>query len=190
MIRELIVVEGAHDISAVRQAVDAELLITNGFALTEQIFARIERAQRSCGVIVFTDPDTAGEQIRRRIDERVPGCKHAHVPRAQALKAGDIGVENAHPEAILAALEGARATHMERRTEFTLADLRRHGLQGVAGARARRTALGAELNLGYCNARKLLSRLNHYGVTREEFERALVPGPEATQALAQGQTQL
>lgn len=169
-IRELIVVEGFHDVSAVRQAVDAELVITNGFALSEETLGRIRRARDVHGVIILTDPDTAGEQIRRRIIDAVGPCKHAHIPRDSATKAGDIGVENARPAAILAALEAARATTIESRHEFSVADLIRHGLQGAPGSRARRDALGADLNLGYANSRQLLSRLNHYGVTRAEFE--------------------
>lgn len=173
MIRELIVVEGFHDISAVRQAVDAELVATNGFALSSDTLARIHTAHRTCGVIVLTDPDPAGEQIRRRIEAAVGPCKHARLTSDECTLDGDVGIENARPEAIRRALDAARPTLAERRTEFDVGDLVRNGLQGGPNARDRRTRLGVTLALGYGNARQLLRRLNHLGVSREEFERAV-----------------
>ena len=38
---------------------------------------------------------------------------------------------------------------------------------------SRRAKLGELLGLGFANAKTFLKRLNHYGVTREEFERAV-----------------
>ena len=37
----------------------------------------------------------------------------------------------------------------------------------------RRARLGEKLGLGFANAKTFLTRLNHYGVAREEFDRAL-----------------
>ncbi|MEZ4323125.1 MAG: ribonuclease M5 [Myxococcota bacterium] len=172
MIRELIVVEGIHDISAVRQAVDAEVVETNGFVLGPDVVMRIRRALGTCGVIVLTDPDPVGEQLRRRIEAHVGPCKHAYVAREDCTREGDIGIENAAPAAIRAALEAVRAGQTEPRAEFALSDLLRFGLQGTPDARERRIRLGNALNLGYGNARQLLRRLNHLGVSREEFETA------------------
>ena len=52
-------------------------------------------------------------------------------------------------------------------------DLFRYALNGSPQAAARRDALGAELGIGYGNAKRFLERLNHYGVTRGEFLAAL-----------------
>lgn len=37
----------------------------------------------------------------------------------------------------------------------------------------RRDKLGALLGIGYGNVKKMVERLNHYGVTREEFNKAV-----------------
>ncbi|MBI9084426.1 MAG: toprim domain-containing protein [Desulfobacterales bacterium] len=87
-IREIIVVEGKSDVSAVRRAVDAEMIITSGFGITEETFQLIAAARRQKGVVIFTDPDHAGDQIRRRINSRVPGCKNAFLTRDEANKKG------------------------------------------------------------------------------------------------------
>ena len=52
-------------------------------------------------------------------------------------------------------------------------DLFQNDLNGSDSASARRDALGAELGIGYGNAKRFLERLNHYGVSREEFTAAL-----------------
>lgn len=174
MIYEIVVVEGKSDAVAVRRAVRAEIICTGGFSLDADTKARIKSASARRGLVVLTDPDAAGEQIRRRVSALASACKHAFVPREDCLLDGDIGVENASPEAIRKALLRARAETGQPRSEFSIRDLVRWGLEGAPLARERRDRLGAALGLGYGNAKSLLSRLNHYGVSREEFEAAVL----------------
>lgn len=172
-INEVIVVEGKDDESAVKRAVDCEIIITHGFGITEDTFQRISRAANAKGVIIFTDPDYAGEQIRNRIEARVPNCKHAFLNREEATKDGDIGIENATPKSIREALEKVRTVSDKSDTLFDQADLVITDLIGNDRAADRRAAMGKRLGIGYCNAKQFLSRLNRYGVTREEFLEAL-----------------
>lgn len=104
IIEEIIVVEGRDDTAAIRQAVDAVTIETHGFGIREETWELIDRAYRTKGIIVFTDPDTAGDLIRGRILERFPQAKEAFLDQAHAAKAGDIGIENASPESIREAL--------------------------------------------------------------------------------------
>ncbi|MBB6218684.1 ribonuclease M5 [Anaerosolibacter carboniphilus] len=173
MIKEVIVVEGRDDAIAVKRALNAEVITTHGFGLTEETLKRIELAQQRKGVIIFTDPDHAGEKIRKRISSRVKGCKHAFLPREEATKKGDIGIENASPESILAALEKVRTECNISGKIFTNLDLIQNDLVGSEDASARRDRLGKELGIGYANAKQFLNRLNHYGISRIEFEEAL-----------------
>ncbi|WP_432667648.1 ribonuclease M5 [Wukongibacter baidiensis] len=173
MIKEVIVVEGRDDLSAVKKAVDAEIIITHGFGITKEALKRIKFAQERKGVIIFTDPDSAGERIRKNIASKVEGCKHAFLPRDEATKDGDIGIENATPESIRTALSKVRSEVQENRKEFQKIDLIINDLEGLQNASKRRDALGKLLGIGYGNSKQFLNRLNNYGVTREEFENAL-----------------
>lgn len=172
MIKEIIIVEGRDDETAVRRAVEAETIATHGFGIRPETFARIERAYAERGIIIFTDPDFAGEKIRKRLSQRFPEGKHAFLPREEASKDGDIGIENAVPESIREALAKARATSFEKRQEFRQEDMLEYGLAGVAGAAERRDKLGKELGIGYGNSKIFLNRLNQYGIERQEFVRA------------------
>ncbi|MBF4693271.1 ribonuclease M5 [Fusibacter ferrireducens] len=172
-IKEVIVVEGKDDESAVKRAVDCEIIITHGFGIREETFKRIERASQTKGVIIFTDPDYAGEQIRNRIEKRVKGCKHAFLDRQEATKKGDVGIENASPSAIREALSKVRTLEIKAVNEFMRSDLVLADLIGNDKAADRRAFMGKILGIGYCNAKQFLNRLNRYGVTRMEFASAL-----------------
>lgn len=171
---EIIVVEGKSDASAVRRAVDAEIIVTSGFGITGDTWERIALAQRQKGVVILTDPDHAGEGIRRRINRRVPGCKNAFMTRGEALRKGNVGIENAAPERIRSALENARCRLENSPFVFGTEDLRANRLSGGPRAARRREAMGRRLGIGYANAKQWLRRLNHYGITRDQFENALV----------------
>lgn len=173
MIKEIIVVEGKDDISAVKKAVDAELIATNGYGFPKYVKERIAKASTKQGVIVLTDPDYAGEKIRREVAKIAKNCKHAYIPRDLATKDDDIGVENASPEAILSALSKARCVQTRKNTEFSMRDMMNHGLSSVENSTERRDRVGRELGIGYGNTKQFLSRLNNYGITREEFEKAI-----------------
>ncbi|MDR3270730.1 MAG: DUF4093 domain-containing protein [Peptococcaceae bacterium] len=179
--KELIVVEGKNDAQVIRRALgDVEILWTDGFGLTEAALQYIAQAAQRQGVIVLTDPDTAGEHIRARIRRAVPAAKHLYLSQQAAGKAGDIGVENASPEEIrrlFAHLRQARGNDPGSQPGmaevFTLPDLLAYGLAGCLGAAERRRALGHTLGLGDANAKTLLARLNRLGVGRAELAEAL-----------------
>ncbi|MBQ5858046.1 MAG: toprim domain-containing protein, partial [Peptococcaceae bacterium] len=63
-IKEVIVVEGKDDVSALRKAVEADILITTGLGLTPKKIEEIRAMAERRGVIVFTDPDFPGGKIR------------------------------------------------------------------------------------------------------------------------------
>lgn len=173
MIKEVIVVEGKDDISAVKRAVDADLIATSGFGLNRTIIEKIKNAAKKRGIIILTDPDFAGENIRKTVQKIAPNCKHAFIPRESATKDGDIGVENASPESIREALSKVKTEVKGERCEFTMDDLYRDKLVSSPVATAMRDKVGRELGIGYGNGKQFLSRLNRYGITREEYNKAV-----------------
>lgn len=174
IVSELIVVEGVDDLQAVKRAVEAHIITTQGLGLTTETLDQIAAAQKRTGVIVFTDPDGPGETIRRWIEQAVPGVKHAFLPRIEARKDGDIGIENASPQAIRKALARVRGpVSKEGRVPFERNHLREWGLDGAPGSGRLRERLGEQLGLGRVNAKQFLQRINHFGLTEEEIKIAL-----------------
>lgn len=173
MLKEVLVVEGKMDTVAISKALEADTIETGGFTLAPYTLRAIEAAYKKRGIIILTDPDGAGERIRKFLTERFPDAGQTFIPKVLATAHNDVGVEQAQPEAILAALAKVRHHEYRPQTEFTAQDLFKNNLSGSPSAAARRDALGAELGIGYGNAKRFLERLNHYGVSRAEFVAAL-----------------
>lgn len=173
MLKEVLIVEGKMDIVAINRAVEADCIITNGFHFTRKTLANISAAYNKRGIIILTDPDTAGENIRKFLSEKFPLAKHAYIPRDEATANDDIGVEQAKPESIRNALAKVHTLEINPRNEFTTAELIKYNLSGSAESSKLRDKIGAELGIGYGNAKTFVRRLNNFGITREEFLKAL-----------------
>ncbi|NEU32533.1 ribonuclease M5 [bacterium LRH843] len=174
-IKEVIVVEGKDDTVAIHRAVSADTIETNGSAVNETVLSQIKLALERRGVIILTDPDYPGERIRRIISERVPGCKHAFLPKEEAISKNkdDLGVENASPEAIRMALRHARQEEENYPVMIEWQDLLDAGLIAGPTAKSRRERLGVLLHIGYANGKQLHKRLQTFRITVEEFSSAL-----------------
>lgn len=175
IINEIIVVEGRDDISAVKAAVDAEVVAVHGFSVRKgKNLDKLETAYKNRGLIILADPDYAGEQIRRAIMARYPNSKNAYIARDEGTKGDDIGVENAKPDAIIRALEAVKSESPTEKIEiFSMEDLIDNGLTGGDDSKEKREKLGKLLSIGYSNGKQLLSKLNRYNISREEFEVAI-----------------
>lgn len=197
-IEQAVIVEGRDDESVVRRACDAMVIVTHGFGISKETWELISKAYQEKGIIILTDPDYSGEEIRRKISGRFPGAWQANVPRERSEKNGDIGIENASPEDVQRALllarrpaargagaeHGGRGCHVESAAPsgagdsraaapVTLAELEALGLDGVTGARVLRTRAAAKLGIGNCNVKTFLRRVNAFGITAEELRRAI-----------------
>lgn len=121
-IKEAIIVEGRDDEARVKQSIDAMIIVTHGFGIKEETWKLIDKAYREKGVIIFTDPDHAGEMIRRKIEKRCPDALHANLSREKARKNKDIGVENARPQDVLTAILSAKSKKSDDQGKSLLAN--------------------------------------------------------------------
>ena len=165
-IKETIVVEGRDDLSAVLAAVEANVICTHGYGIKKTTLEEIKKANETCGVIVFTDPDHAGQVIREKVLSVCPNAKQAFLTKSQAYKDGDIGIENAKPEDIINALNAAAAS-VGGKDKYTMADMDRLGLSGASDSAKKRAALGAKLGIGSGNAKAFLKKLNYLNIDEE-----------------------
>ncbi|KOP70363.1 ribonuclease M5 [Cytobacillus solani] len=174
-VKEIIVVEGKDDTTAIKRALDADTIETNGSAINLETIDKIKLAQETRGVIVLTDPDFPGQKIRNTIKEQVPGCKHAFIEKEDAIhKHGKgVGVEHASPETIRRALQAAHVMHEETVEEITQEDLITAGLIGGEGARERREKLGKLLKIGFANGKQLHKRLMMFQISKASFAAAI-----------------
>ena len=180
-LNQAVVVEGRDDVDAVGKAVDALIVPTHGFGIRQETWQLIERAYNEKGLIILTDPDFSGEEIRRKLTARFPNALQAYVAQDAATAAGDIGIENARPEVIAAAIEQAlekseRLDKGELPADYEAVDMMTlvaMGLAGTDGASELRQAVCAKLGIGYGNAKAMIGKLAHWGIGIKELEQAI-----------------
>ena len=171
-IKEVIVVEGHSDTAKLKSLVDCDTLETGGSSLDEATLDLIAAAAKSRGIIVFTDPDYPGMQIRNKIVKRIGNCRHAFVNKQDAIAHGKVGIAEATPQAILEALQDAITLDDQKKSltwdEFINLD--------IMGNKARRLYLYDYFKLGYGNVKTLYKRLNMMGVTAAMIQASLEEG--------------
>ena len=74
----VLIVEGKEDVSYLSSFIDTLFFTTNGYDLSKEKIEFLNQASKANNLIVFTDPDKAGVEIRKKISELVIGVKHAN----------------------------------------------------------------------------------------------------------------
>ena len=67
--KPVFVVEGKTDVSKLTNLIDADFVITNGAAIPEDTILYLKELVKTRKVIVLTDPDFPGLQIRNKISQ-------------------------------------------------------------------------------------------------------------------------
>lgn len=176
-IKEVIVVEGKDDTTAIKRAVDADTIETNGSAISKETLIKIQHAQEKRGVIVFTDPDYPGRRIRAIIEEQVPGVKHAFLSKEKTIaKNGKgLGIEHAKDKDIQRALADVHTpkSDTDETPSIPLDILVEGKLIGHPNSKERRKQLGELLKIGYTNGKQLQKRLSIFQISKQQLEEAI-----------------
>jgi len=180
---QAIIVEGKYDKIRLSPLLDALILTTDGFRVfrDKEMCALIRRLAHSCGIVLLTDSDGAGFQIRNYLTKIARGGEitHVYIPdvpgkerrKPQPGKEGKLGVEGIDPALLREAFARAGLLgHVPKEGPgITRQDLYDWGLTGGADSRALRYALLARLSLpARLSTGALLPVLNQV-ITREEF---------------------
>lgn len=169
---DIIVVEGIHDVSKVKEVYpNANCIITNGREISSETKKCIKKLSENNQIIIFTDPDSPGEKIRSIITEIVPNAKQAFLRKKDCISSNHkkVGIEHASKESIKASLENVYSVSKDIET-ISLNELYSLGLVGSNDSAILREKLSDYLNIGKPNAKTLLKRLNLIGITKKELE--------------------
>lgn len=155
-----VIVEGRYDKATLQSVIDATIITTDGFGIFRQHekAALLRRLGTERGVIVLTDSDGGGTQIRSYLARLMPpSCiTHLYIPRIPGKerrkktpsRSGVLGVEGMDADllrGLFAPLAADRTTPLP--APLTKLDLYLCGLSGGEGSAERRDALAARLQL-------------------------------------------
>ena len=169
-----VIVEGKYDRLRLLSVIDANIYTTEGFGIfkKKEKLALFRALAAATPVIVLTDPDGAGTQIRsfltgvipkeRLIPLYVPQIKGKEPRKKEPSAAGVLGVEGQERERLYRLfLPFANGERPAPAQPITKADLYEDGLTGAANSAARRAALARQFDLPEdMTPNALLSALN------------------------------
>lgn len=184
-ISQAIIVEGKYDKIKLASILDAVILVTNGFQIfrDKEKMALIRYYARTTGVIILTDSDSAGFQIRGYLKGAIHDgtVYQVYIPdiygkerrKEKPSAEGKLGVEGIDKARLLAAFEKAgilASEAPEQKELITRYDLYMLGLSGGAESKARRKVLQKSLGLpDLLSASSLLEVLNTM-MTKSQLE--------------------
>ncbi len=179
-----IIVEGRYDKSALAGFLDATVITTDGFSVfnNKEKQALIRKLSVN-GIIVLTDSDGGGKQIRAFLSSILPKEKiyHLYTPeifgkerrKARPSKAGKLGVEGIDSEIIIKLLSPFTSGRSDQKNGkmITKVDFFFDGLSGNPNSSAKRETLCRALDLPHdMTANALLDALNLL-YTYDEYKR-------------------
>lgn len=181
---QIVVVEGTHDIDAVKRVVDATVMDTRGFGIFKDEALRktlCELAQKR-GVVLLTDSDAAGFAIRDYLTGAV-GKEHVvqvYIPdvagkerrKQHPSKEGKLGVEGMTDDVLREAFlrAGLGKDVPGERCYLTKAMLYEDGLSGRENSRARCAKIKQKLGLPARLSTNRLMEVLSVLLTAEEYK--------------------
>lgn len=172
MIKEVIVVEGKNDTKNLKRFFECETIETHGLGLNKETINFIKEVNNKRGIILFLDPDSPGEKIRKRLNDEIPNLKNAFVLKEDARTTKKVGIEHANKQVLEEALNNIITYSNDKQTinQRNLIDL---GLIGQNDSSIKRDKLSKAFHIGKCNGKTMLKRLNMLGVTLEEIKKEI-----------------
>lgn len=185
-IKQAVIVEGKYDKIRLSNIADTLIVPVNGFSIyrDKETAELIKTLAKTTGIIILTDSDSAGFQIRNKIKELARGGEviHVYVPdikgkekrKKEPSKQGLLGVEGIDDGILLKAFE--RAGVFAEKTDapkepITKADLYEQGLIGAENSAQKRAELQKKLKLPQRLSANMLLEILNVMYSKEEFLR-------------------
>lgn len=172
MIKEVIVVEGVNDTKRLKSFFEVDTIETHGLGLKKETLEYIKQINEKRGVILFLDPDTPGEKIRKRINDAIPNLKNAFVLKEDARTKKKVGIEHADKETLQEALDNL-ITYQDSKESISMSEFYELGLSGQENSTLIRDVVSKKYHIGKCNSKTMFHRLNMMGLTKEDIEKIL-----------------
>jgi ribonuclease M5 len=172
-VNALIVVEGQSDIDFLSSFLDCEFYKVNGSAINNKDIEFIKKAKEKQQVIILTDPDFPGMQIRAKINEKIPECYNAFVRKEVSIKNHKVGVAESTKTEVLNAIKDCKFYSQKEMGTLKTDDLFELGLIGKENSLIIRKKVCEKLGIGYCNGNTMLKRINLLNISKNEIKEAM-----------------
>ena len=158
----VLVVEGKEDASYLSNYISSEIVTTNGFEISKETVSYLKNKK----IIVLTDPDEAGKNIRNKLNELLPNSINVEVDIKKCVRNTKNGVAECDIDEVLTKLKPYVTNQKDTESNISLTDLYNLGLLNNKDLRER---VCKKLNLGKCNAKTMYKRLLNNNIKLEQL---------------------
>ena len=163
-IKGVLVVEGNKDKQVLSNIIDTEIVTLNGLEVSPGNIDYLHELSKLYPIIVLTDSDKAGENIRKKVNSFIPGCVNLYIDSKYCNKHNKHGIAEADKLAIIDTLMPYLG-ELGHTGSVSLSDFSHIKLN----KEIRRTICEA-FHLGECNNKEMIKRLNYLNITIEEVK--------------------
>ena len=159
----VIIVEGKHDVSKLSNFYESVYVITNGYEIPNNEIIFIKALKPGTQIIVLTDNDNAGKEIRDKVNEIRNDLINIEITaRTSSKKKGIAECDNKDIQKVL-------DKYVSNKINKEGIDLYKLGLIGNKNSKELREYIRNKFNLGNVNTNNLINRLNLLGIKKEDL---------------------
>ena len=149
----ILVVEGKEDASYLSNYISSEIVVVNGYELDAKTIAYLQGKK----VIALLDPDDAGKTIRKKLNAIIPDLINVEIDINKCNRGKKNGVAECEIGELIGKLQAFSVKNPQICQNITIFDL--YNL-GITESSELREYVSEKLNLGKCNNKQLLKRMN------------------------------
>lgn len=165
----VIVVEGTSDSAFLSSFIDCLFVETNGYDLPSEEIDFLNHIPSNKKVIILTDSDEAGKQIRQRLNNRLNKVINVCVDIARCDKNNKHGVAECDKEEIVNVLEEHFTAKEDEIKYININDLQG---RGIVDKESREFAC-QQLHLGKCNNKTFVKRFSFIGYKLMDLKKVM-----------------
>ena len=150
-LNRILVVEGKEDASYLSNYIDSEIVVVNGYELSEATISYLKDKP----VILLMDPDKAGEEIRNKLNLMLKDAANVSIDIKKCNRGTKNGVAECEIDEVLGKLSEFCKDFATKHADFSTADLYELGLSSDKNMRK---FVCEKLNLGNCNFKTMQKR--------------------------------
>ena len=163
----VLVVEGKEDASYLSNYIESEIVVVNGYEMSDRTINYLKGKT----IIALLDPDDAGKQIRKILNYKLENVINVEIDIKKCIRGTKNGVAECSIDEIMVKLQPYSVKNLAKLKRIQESDLFNLGL--VNGDICLRKYVCEKLNLGKCNGKVLLKRLNANNVSMKELTKVV-----------------
>ena len=170
----ILVVEGKEDMAFISSYYNGIFVTTNGCEIPAKEIDFLKLTSKKSKILVLTDPDSAGDTIRKRINIEIPSSINLYIEPISRAGRRKHGVAESTKEQIDNILKEYTTEKDIFNEHYSTSDLYKIGLNN----KEKRELVCDAFHLGVCNNKNLLLRINYLGIKMSQIEQILIQNYE------------